>query len=116
MDPAADRLGLLVELVTLSQPLEGTLRALAQHTFDPDAEMVALERGHVAAILQRYRSGELDEAALEAWADAIELRDDIALPDDDQMLRDLMFELANPEIAAPLSAARADVMLKMLTD
>lgn len=115
MDPASDRLGLLVELVTLSRPLEPVLEALAKQPWDPDAEMVRLERSHVVAALQRFLNGDFDERTLVTWADAIELRDDIGIPDDDQMLRDLMFELANPELTPRPLTARAEVMLKLLT-
>lgn len=115
MESASDRLGLLVELVTLSRPLEATLEALAQQHWDSDAELLTLDRGHVAAILQRYLSGEIDDATLETWANAIDLRDDIGIPEDDQLLRDMMFELANPELNAQPRTARADIMLKLLS-
>lgn len=115
MESESDRLGLLVELVTLSRPLEATLEALAQQHWDSDAEMVTLDRAHLAAVLRRYLGGDLDATTLEVWANAIELRDDIGLADDDQLLRDLMFELANPEVTAPLSRQRTEIMLGSLS-
>ncbi len=114
MEPTSDRLGLLVELVTLSRPLEATLEALARQHWDADAELVTLEREHAAAALKRFVAGDFDAETLEDWANAIELCDDIGLPEDDQLLRDTMFELANPELTAPLSAARAETMLGQL--
>lgn len=115
MEPTSDRLGLLVELVTLSRPLDATLEALARQHWDADSEMVTLDRGNVAAVLQRYLSGELDAETLEAWANAIELCDDIGLPDDDQLLRNTMFDLANPEMASQPLADRAKTILDMLS-
>ena len=115
MEPTSDRLGFLVELVTLSRPLDVTLQALASEHWDSDAEMVTLDRKHLAEVLQRYIRGEFDAATIEVWANAIELRDDIGLPEGDQLMQDLMFELANQEATVPLTKERAEAMLASLS-
>lgn len=114
MDDASERLGLVTELVTLSRPLEDILRDLAGRSGDPDAELVSVGRDNLVSVLERYRAGDLDEATVADWADAIELRDDVGMAESDQMLRDLLFELANPPATAPLTLDRAESLVALL--
>lgn len=113
MDLASERLGLVVELVTLSRPLDDILHDLQQCSGDADAELVTLERQHVVSVLERYVAGEIEERTVEDWADAVELRDDVGLPDD-ETLRDSLFEAANPPADRPLTSERAKTMIKLL--
>jgi hypothetical protein len=116
MNDASERLALVTDLVTLSRPLEDILRDLARQPGDPDAELVSLGRENVVSVLERYLAGDIDAATVADWADAIELRDDVGVPEDDQMLRDLLFELANPPTAAPLTFDRAERLIALLRD
>jgi len=116
MQHAPERMALITELITLSRPLDDILRDLARHSGDPDAELANVERGHVVSMLERYLSGELDEATVEEWADAIELRDDIGLAENDKLLQQALFDLANPPVAEPLTAPRAKTLISMLRD
>lgn len=112
MEGTSELLALVTELVTLSRPLEDILRDLARHPGDPDAELVTIARDNVVSVLERYLASEIDAATIEDWADAIELRDDVGLPEDDQLLADLLFELANPP-TQPLTPARAERMIAL---
>lgn len=112
MDDMSERLGLVSELVTLSRPLEDVLGDLTRQTGDADTELVVLDHSHLASALERYLAGELDASVIEAWADAIELRDDIGVPEDDDVLKDALFSLANP--ASPLTAQMARELLRRL--
>ena len=107
------RTALVEELLRLSRPLDVILRELANFAFDSEP-LVMLERRHLAAILDRFVAGELDEAAVESWADAIEMRDDVGLPDDDDVVRDVLFELANPLLTEPLLSTRAVALGRLL--
>jgi hypothetical protein len=114
IEDASEQVGLVTELVTLSRPLQDILQDLARLHHDADAELITLERGHVAAVLQRYLSGELSADDVESWADAVDLQDEIGVPDDDQVLADTLFGLANPPAAKPLTPASAQALLTAL--
>lgn len=114
MESASEQLGLIIELVTLSRPLDEVLRELSQHHRDLDSELVRLDRSHIETVLRRYLAGEIDEATVETWANAVDLRDDIGAPDGDEALKNALFELANPGAAAPLTPARAEQLLATL--
>jgi hypothetical protein len=113
MESASEQLGLVIELVTLSRPLDDVLRDLTIHHRDLDSELIQLERTHIEAVLRRYLAGELDEAAVEAWANAVDLRDDVGVPDDDTLLKNILFDLANPRESF-LTAQRAEQLLATL--
>jgi hypothetical protein len=101
-----DRRSILRDLVQLSRPLDDILDDLQRFPWDSEVEFVALTAGNISSILRRYRDGELSAETVEAWADAIELRDDIAC-DPDAVAGKILFELANPLINEPLTRRRA---------
>jgi hypothetical protein len=57
--------------------------------------------------LQRYLSGDFTAAEVEEWASAIECRDDIDTSD----FRDIIFQLASPDITRQLSPGFAQDLL-----
>jgi hypothetical protein len=63
-------------------------------------ELVALERKHIRDALKRLLAGEIDAQNLQDWAEMIELREDIAFPD--EIAKESMFLLANLHINWPL--------------
>jgi hypothetical protein len=76
------------------RPIEDLRAALAEFEWDCSEPLVSLTSEHLLPILRRFLAGELTAEAVEAWADLVEARDDIAFPDD-QVL-DAIFMLANP--------------------
>lgn len=105
---AQRRRAVLLDLIELRLAPSAAVAAVRELPWDSDVELVLLTRAHVVAMLQRYLRCELNEADLEAWADAVEGRDDIgAEPGDEELLRAFVFETANPMIAEPISDAFA---------
>lgn len=59
-----------------------------------------LNQPAIAAVLQRFKAGELTASQVEAWAEMIEGREDIDL---DATAREAIFQLANPIINGPIA-------------
>jgi hypothetical protein len=98
-------------LVRLDRPLPLLKDALAGYPWDWEAPPLrTLDGQAVAAILRRYETGELSAEQVEAWANLIEVRDDIEL---DATAADAIFCLANPLINGPLETV-APMLLKRL--
>ncbi len=112
-----DRLDVLHDLVALSQPVEELHGELSRFEWDSGRELVVLQREHVTSVLKRFLIGSLTRANVEAWANAIEGRDDIGHDElDAEYLRQIVFALANPELEGALTMARAKALLKDLDE
>jgi hypothetical protein len=109
-----DRAGLLAELLGYERPLPDVLAALAAYGWDSDEPLVELKTSHIRHALDRYIRTELSAAQVEEWANAIECREDIAY-EPSSLAGDTIFELANPELALPLSPARVEELLLLLS-
>jgi hypothetical protein len=90
----------------LSVP-EARLR-LGHFSWDSDTELVKLTRHDLVRIIDRYLGGSIDGSDVEQWAEAIEGRDDVGYETCvADWLRQVVFELANPDLAVPLGPLRA---------
>jgi len=89
------------------------MSALATYPWDSDEELVQLRQEDVANVLHQYRGGAMSALEVEAWANAIEGRDDVGTTD--KFAAELLHELANPLLSQPLSLARADFILRRLS-
>jgi len=107
----------LVDLVDLRVSLSAAIAATKQLPWDSDVEQVLLSRANVVGLLARYLRRELSSDDLEAWANAVEGREDIGVePHDAEMLRKFIFEFANPELAHPISDSSVHRWLNRLSD
>jgi hypothetical protein len=85
--------------------------------WDAERELVELKGADAIAVLQRYLAGDLDRTDLEVWADLIEGREDIELErGHNDVLRDIIYELANPAIMPELTGAKADAWVRRLRE
>jgi hypothetical protein len=106
---------LLTDLIEVRRPLSESLAAVRGLPWDSDVDLVILTRSHVVELLGRYLNGELDAVGVEAWAEAIEVRDDVgAEPGHEDVLRQFVFETANPLLAEPVTEAGARRWLEQL--
>jgi hypothetical protein len=107
----------LRDLIAAREPIEQTLGHLRTFPWDSERVLVVLDRSGVAGVLRRYLRAELSAEQCVAWADAIEARDDIGFePDWVELLKQFIFELANPELAGQLSHDAAHGWLRLLED
>lgn len=98
---------LLERLVRFDAPIAPTLSALQEFGWDCDEPLMTLDEPAVRAVLQHYLSGRLTAGDVEAWADAIESRDDV----DYSSFSDIIHELANPSITRALTPTTAQELL-----
>ena len=101
--PVSTRADLVRKLIRFDSPLAPTLTALHEFDWDCDEPLVTLDAASIRSVLQRYVSGSFTAADVEEWASAIECRDDIDTSD----FRDIIFELASPDITRQLSPSVA---------
>lgn len=107
-----DRASLLGELLCAARPVDQILRDLAAFGWDSDEELVIVTKRHLSEILERYLKGSIAAHAVRAWAEAIEARDDMGLEfGSAQILKQVIFDLANPEITRPLTSLLAQKLL-----
>ena len=81
-----------------------------------DQELVILTRKHVTDTLERYLSGDLTFSDIDDWASALESRDDVGLEvGGEDLLREMIHELANPFLTRALSPFVAREWVQRLT-
>jgi len=91
-------------LLQYDRPIKDITKALKTHGWDCDDELVALTSSHIRGVLSRFLAGNLVTADVEAWANAIEGRDDIGFDSEyEQFLIDVVFFLANPRLNEQLT-------------
>jgi hypothetical protein len=102
----------LRDLALFTSPLPSVQHSLSDFAWDSD-ELSMLDKQHVLQVLRRFDAGELADTDVEAWANAIEMRDDIGY-DRETAVWDVLFELANPILTEALTRERADVLASVL--
>jgi hypothetical protein len=107
----AARKELLTALLQRTAPLPQISAQLAGLPCDSDP-VVELTDEHLLAALGEYLDGTFDAASIEQWADAVELRDDIEFSRNVHL--EIVFELATPYTAGPLTPAVARDMHQRL--
>ena len=100
----AARVSALRDLVQWRRlPIADAIARMNEFSWDSD-ELVELTVVDAAASLDRYLAGEAAAEDVNAWADALEGRDDLALEGaHSELLKEFLFEIANPELAEPLT-------------
>jgi hypothetical protein len=102
----------LQDLVLFTSPLASVQHALRDLAWD-SSEVWMVDKQHVLSILRRFEQDDIKGADVEAWANAIEMRDDIGY-DRETAVWDVLHELANPTLTEPLTRERADVLASVL--
>lgn len=70
---------------------------------------------HVIAVLKRFQAGVLSPEAVEAWANAVEGREDIGLePESSELLEEAIFDLANPVLQGALTGDTVERWIQRL--
>jgi hypothetical protein len=109
------RADLLELLIACGAPIDEIVRELGAFSWDSDRELVVLKRTDVLSMLERYLHQEIRSADIEAWANAIEGREDIGYEvGAEKQLAGAVFELANPELTQTLTADVATKWIERL--
>lgn len=107
----------LRDLITAREPFEEAISRLRTFPWDSDRTLVELDRSDVVRVLRRYLQGELSAERCIEWADAIESRDDVGFePQQTEILKLAIFNIANPALCGPLSQEGARDWITLLAD
>jgi hypothetical protein len=110
-----DRYVALQALVEFSRTISELQSLFGSLAWDFDGSPLVMNRGHFRSVLERYLKGGLSSQEIEDWANLVEGREDITFePDDAELLREVVYELANPELTEQLSNQRAMEMVGLL--
>jgi hypothetical protein len=94
----------LKALINLDQPLSTILPILKTFSWDSNQTIITLNKDHLIHILNQYLNHSLSASDLENWANAIECREDITYETEaEDFINDIIFDLANPILNAPIS-------------
>ena len=110
----ADRVASLEKLLDLAAPVSVAATELASHTWDSTGPFVALLPKHIVGVLARFIAGNVSAVEVEAWANAVECREDIQyLPSSPAGV--VLHELANPMLTRPLTLLSAQARIATLS-
>ncbi|TIQ16782.1 MAG: hypothetical protein E5X51_33630 [Mesorhizobium sp.] len=85
---------------------------LREFGWDYNGAPYLLTRGDVSNILERYLDGEMNSEELEAWADAIELREDIQYEEEnEEWIKDVIYILASTDLNGPITLEKVKGLL-----
>ena len=111
----SERTKTLGALLAFEQPVDQLKAVLAGFSWDSATERVFLSAGHIAHVLSRFLIEDAAASEVENWANAVEGRDDIGFESaNEQLVRELVHEVANPLLTQPLTRERAIELLKRI--
>ena len=108
----AERRAALQSLLALDQPI-AELQSVIGEMGWYNEELVTLANGHVTGALKRFLADEIDAQTVAVWAELIEMRDDIDMPDQEAV--DAIFVLANPLLNGTLDRKLATELMAELS-
>ncbi len=92
----------VAELVELTTPIEDALEKLSAYRYDFEGDPFKLGSRHVRRLVEQYLAGKISDQSAQAWANRVELFDDILVLTDSEQETQLViksiFALANPEL------------------
>ncbi len=110
-----DRIKAIQDLVKLRTRLPDAISRLKQFPWDSEVELVTLTRTDARRVLREYLEGPLSADSVEEWANAVEGRDDIGFEKGfEALLKDLVFELATPDLTQRITPLRATEWIRRL--
>src|SRR5215472_2087139 len=110
------RADVLESLLAAEQPIWKIRDLLAQYKWDTSKALVTLRKDHATRVLQRFVLEQLSASEVYLWASTIEHRDDIEIEEASRdVLNELIFELATPEVNRPLTKELARDYIRRLS-
>lgn len=106
------RAAILKELARFETPTEPLMRELRSFGWDwSGAPLLVLTKSDFLHVLDRYLAGQISTSELQEWAENLEARDDVAFDEKDkELLDDIFFRIATPEVNGSLTQ---DVVRRM---
>lgn len=95
---------ILNDLLSMNGSIRKLLNDLSSFGYDSSEPLIVVTTKDIEVILTKCINNLIDISDLEEWANAIEIRDDIDFENDD--LKEIIFELANPDINGAITKER----------
>lgn len=109
------RLDVIKALIELSCPLDVIGSRIREFDWDYEGIPVELSRVHLASVLRRYLNKDLSAGDVEQWANLLEGREDVCFESgSEEQLHEVLYQLANPYLTAPLSEIHAKALVESL--
>ena len=110
-----NRKKILEDLINYTSTISLLSEKLLSLSWDSDVE-IEFHAKHLIHVLTRFQSDTIQADEVEQWANLIENREDIKFSGKQaNLLSNIIFELANPELNQPLDKKRITVLLSKLS-
>jgi hypothetical protein len=97
----------LTAILAQDGELASNLSELEALGWDSDVHLAVLTREHARRLLDAFLARQVSAVECEQWAEALEAREDVGFEAGyEELLKRLVFELANPDITEPLTPQR----------
>lgn len=106
------RKDILKDLVLLHGNVEDLEMELSQYPWDIEVPLLNVREQDFINVLQKCIDNEIDFQILSNWANTIECRDDLDFAS--EKMREIIFELANPEINGEITKERLNEFISEL--
>lgn len=107
-----NRTDALKALIEVQFPISEAIARTSQFAWDSEEYLAVLTPENLERALNLCAEGSLTASDIEAWANALECRDDLALSE--PVVSKVLYELANPVLTHSLSAERVTHLLSVL--
>lgn len=109
------RRSLVQRFIAYKEDVRAIATQLERFDWDYGGAPVILDKAALRHILTLYKTGQIHADDVAAWADFLEVRDDVAFPPEDaEMLEDILHALANPLLEGQLHQDGAAAFLERL--
>lgn len=110
-----NRQRVLDELLSISKPLELISQSLKHFSWDFEGKPALIRKSHLVAALSRFLDGSIIDKEIESWANLIECREDLESDKlNEELIDEIIYELANPELEGSLNQERCIKYLEKL--
>lgn len=107
--PERERRSILRAVLAFDLPVEELQSLLAPLDWDCPEPLVTLTYAHIRSVLTRYKAGSLGAKDVEAWADLVEVRDDIDF--EDERTKEVIHMLSTSEVHFSIDVQLAEWLL-----
>jgi hypothetical protein len=110
-----NRKEILTKLINMEGSIELLIPELSKFDWDSAQELIILKKCHILKILNKFIEGLIKKIDIEIWAETIECREDIGFEAlYEQLINQIIYELANPYLVGDLSKDKAKILIENL--
>ncbi len=110
------RIAILTDLIELRQPVSETVEAASALPWDRNYDLVAFTADHAKVAVERFLANEVSSVELEAWAELVHGREDLAIDAHDrELIVQFLVEISTPELFGALTEDSAKAWLDRLS-